>query len=408
MFANFTGWLLCFAALGIPFASRRIRHDPALARVTVFSLAVHQLVSFLQVFFKPLPTVDADAVAFNTYALGRGAEALEHVGYAEFLRDLYHVVAGSHLLGCQLSNLAFAISLVAFVELLVVLEREAHAPALMVMFACLPSCVLNTSVVLREAWQICCFLILLLAVVHYRRFDVSGLTLAGFASSLVLVFLHNVFPVIVAGVLGIGYFWASQPHRSKQAVRGGMVLCSLMLLPIVLPRLVERSAVVRMIQSGKILQYADNYQEGVNEGRSSFRARLDLSSPGRFLLSAPGLYATYLFAPFPWDIRGPKDLAGLLECFFRLCLFGSILLSLRDRCLPQRECALFLFVVFLVVEALWSTGTTNWGTAFRHRLVAYPIMVALGGPYLLARLADADGARELRARRARRLQPETA
>jgi hypothetical protein len=35
--------------------------------------------------------------------------------------------------------------------------------------------------------------------------------------------------------------------------------------------------------------------------------------------------------------------------------------------------------MFFALEMLWSFGTTNWGTAMRHHLLAYGVITILGG-----------------------------
>lgn len=37
------------------------------------------------------------------------------------------------------------------------------------------------------------------------------------------------------------------------------------------------------------------------------------------------------------------------------------------------------------MEAAWAAGTANWGTAFRHRLVAWGLLVAMAGKGWLLR-----------------------
>lgn len=40
-----------------------------------------------------------------------------------------------------------------------------------------------------------------------------------------------------------------------------------------------------------------------------------------------------------------------------------------------------LAIMFIAMEGIWSAGTANWGTAFRHRVVAWGLLVAVGGHF---------------------------
>ncbi len=48
-----------------------------------------------------------------------------------------------------------------------------------------------------------------------------------------------------------------------------------------------------------------------------------------------------------------------------------------------RSCYGFLFIAVLGMELGWALGTANWGTAIRHHVPGYSVIVLLGVPGLI-------------------------
>ncbi len=395
------GWLLFFVNLVLPLLSYRIRTRPSLARAVYVSLAFHQMISLVHVYVASLPMIDADAVRFHHSALTQN----HYIPYIAFLGSMYSGLGGSHLLGCQLSNTGFLVALYAFIELVERLGQSEHAPALVLMLSFLPSCALCTSGVLREVWQMGFFLIIVLAALELRQRMVGGWSLAGVLAAVMLVYLHNAFGLVILALVPGCFLWA---FREKKSVQALIVVAAILLAPLLAERLAANSRALQTVTEGRFLEYVDTYQEQVNVGRSQFAATLDLSSLEGFLRTGPIVWFSYLFSPFPWELRGFKDVLGSLESFFRIALVLGALVAVRRSAGEERARLFFLFILFLVMETVWAAGTSNWGTAFRHRLVAYPLLVILGGPVLLQWFRGGPGYLNLKARRERRLDRDPA
>lgn len=92
----------------------------------------------------------------------------------------------------------------------------------------------------------------------------------------------------------------------------------------------------------------------------------------------------FLFAPFPWMIGGLRDLLGFLEVInygilFVLFFIGTIKVWPKNK---QVVIACFLFAAALIVMFSW--GTTNYGTAWRHKQKILPYIVVISAPGLAA------------------------
>lgn len=384
---SFSGLALLAISVVLPFFSTKVRSSREVVRSVAIVLAANQVITLLQITAGPLPTVDADPMAFNAYASRTGAEHLGGNSYVNFLRNIYDVLGGSHLLGCEINQIGFSIALIFFLEIVFLLGFGSYAPKLVLIWGLLPSVLLNSSVVLREGLQMAGFMVLAWALLDIRRSGINKGSLLLFPASFALIELQNGFAPYLVLVLPIALLWAtgSRPWLVICALSGGVFVVVFFGGRIV-ERLERSSAVIRQVAQGEGLEYIGGYQHRVNQGRSDFATKLDVSSPGRLLKTGPVVAFQYFFAPMPWQVRGVLDLYGLFESLVRVSLFGYALIELRKSSGPRRQELLFLFALFLSMELVWAAGTSNWGTAFRHRVVAWGLLVCIGGPRLLAKL----------------------
>lgn len=347
------------------------------------SLLAHQVISILQVTIGPLPFVDSDPVDFQNYANGiSDAESrLVKLPYLVFLRWAYSAMDGSNLLGCEFSFLAFALTLIVLVTVMNDLKiQETKQAWLILLYSWLPSFALNTSVVLRESWQAFAFLLFsysLLAIRNEKYLKGSGLLSL---SILLMANLHNGLPAYVAAICPLALLWA---FSNKRAVQVAILIVGISFLGVfgkrVISSLKARSAALTSITSGEGLDYVNTYTKRVGDARSAFPVQISLGSPGAAVKTVPVVFAYYLFSPFPWDVKGPKDAYAFFESCLRIILFALAIYSII-KCRPEeRSKLLLLFFLLLSIELMWSAGTANTGTAVRHRVVGWAVLVTLGG-----------------------------
>jgi hypothetical protein len=391
-----SGFLLFLCAIYLPFRPSQVREDRQLWCAVFLVVALHQVATMLQVFVHSLPTVGVDPISFNSFAeLGKGR--LAHNTYAKFLHFVYVWFGGSHFLGCQISQIGFSVALAIFVKLASDLDLRPVAAPLVLIFGLPPSVVLNTSVVLREGIQVASFLGLASCLLAIRRGSSTPSTYHGLVICIcILTCIHNGFPPYLIGFLPIAFLWATRSApRTRFVVFAVTFLISLALGGTLWKSLERQSTVLSSMAQGRGLEYVSNYATKVETSRSEFLMTLDLSSPEGFFISAPVVTLEYLFAPMPWQIRGTIDLYAVFENMLRVLLFCGVYLEIRNAKGERKSELVFLFCMFLSLELVWAAGTANWGTAFRHRVVAWGLLVLLGGPRLLKKPASITGRRDL-------------
>lgn len=346
---------------------------------------MHQLASFCHVYIHLLPTVNVDSIYFNDFArifAETGSGPMSGMFYVRMVGYVYYFFGYSQFLGCQLSQVSFSISAIMFMKLWSLLELDfKRMPLALLIFGLLPSCVFTTAVTMRESFQMAGFLIFVYGFLRFRS-KTSGLNLAIVcAGSLWLLFFHNGFALFLVLAFPFGFVWAtgSRPERLLAATALAFAVLFLFGGPI-WKLMLDQSHALQQVAEGRGLEYIGNYAKQVFEGRTDFEIYLDLSSVGGFFTTAPIIYIYYLFSPLPWQIRGTIDLVGLLEGLVRMYLLFWAVVNARRLKGERGKIQIFLLLLFLLIEATWAAGTSNWGTAIRHRLVAWPLLVLLGMP----------------------------
>jgi hypothetical protein len=376
------GWLLCLATLSLPLLSSKVRTNQSLLLACWFALGLHHCAAILDCYFFRIPGGDGDAIQFQLTEAGE----LNTVPYSHFLGWVYHSVGTSQFLGCELSVVAFALSLLVFIQLVEWVGEERLCTPLVLMFGCLPSVVFHTSVTLRESYQI---LFVLLALWFLSQIEATPrrveLYVGFLLSTAILLKLQQGMKIYCLGSTAIAVSWVL---LGKARSRGMLlVLASLVfMLTLSLHRVwsdAQGDVSASALGSTQFIDYAAHYREGVSISRANYGIDLDISSPGGFLRTAPQIFVMYMLAPFPWQATGLKDLYALLESGFRVWLILNAWMRFRDVQGQQRRNFLLIFSLFLFLEMLWSLGTVNWGQAIRHRIVAYGFLLLLGGGNLI-------------------------
>lgn len=372
--------ILALVSSGIPFLSAKVRNNKHLALACFLVVVVRQLATVGQVLTGGLPTVDSDPIEFQLQAADNYGP-LARTWYGQFLVFFYSMFGASHFLGCELSQTAFSVGLLVFIELIHFFKVERHAGRLVLLFGLLPSVILNTSVTLREAYQVMAFLAFTLGLLRSIRDGLGSHTALIPVAALILTILHQGFTFLVLVLIPLGILWMARdrPHLFIGAIFGTVILVGLG-GNAMWSFLARDSVILQRIEAGEGIAYIDNYQEGVEKGRSTFGTMLDAKTPQGLISTGPIVLMNYLFAPFPWQVRGAKDVYGLFESAVRIYLFWHCISYLQKRSGPvPRRYRLLCFGLYILVEMMWAAGTANWGTAFRHRVVGYGLLVVLAG-----------------------------
>lgn len=347
-------------------------------------LGAHHVIALANSYMFRVPGAGPDTRRFH-YAAAHWevAHSLHGYTYTRALGALYEVFGESVFLGHQFSIMAFALSLIVFVELIYTLGQERHVFYLVLAFGLLPGPLIHTSLMLREPFQVLFFLLCIYLFVRIRQGENS---VATFVSALLAVVafstLHNGLAVF-APLFGVaGFLWALGARREVGILFGVALLATApLLLPKVIAKISEQSVQVERVVEGGGLEYIANYRELGEEGRTGYNISLNLSNPLLAASTVPAVLFAYFFLPMPWQVSSPLDVYAMLEGWLRGALFfGAYVYYKRGERLPEWA---FVFLSGLALEAMWGIGTFNWGQGLRHHVVAGGVFLLAGGGGLL-------------------------
>jgi len=349
--------------------------------VVIFLVQQAATIIHLYVYFLPVVGADSDAFHYGAYfLLNKGSTPLENTPYVQMLGFFYSLFGISKGIGCQLTHLAFGFCAVLFVEMTSLLgfSRQRIQAGLLI-FGLLPSCALHAAVTMRETYQAAGFLLFVYGALRLR---IKGMDIGFFSiglGALWLIFFHKGFALFLLLALPLSLTWATGTRINRMLATGAVVFVVLFLFGDNLWQLMlEKSYSLQVIVEGQGIEYIDNYADQVERGRSDFDVNLKLNSFYGFISTAPVVFIYYLFSPLPWQIGSSLDIEGFAESLLRMYLLLKSLVFIRKSSGEERKIRTFLVVIFLLMESTWAAGTSNWGTAVRHRLVAWPLLVVMG------------------------------
>jgi len=389
---DWAGWLLMLFSFSIVLMWKRVRSDTKLVLAIWFCIVSHHAVAFLNAYVGSAIGADVDALNFHASAVNLAAlpEPVWFFGvgnglvtYIHSLGLLYRAFGASLIFGGELSVLAFAMSCIVLVKLVDLLDLRRFRVGIILLFGLLPSAVIFMSVTLRESWQTLFFLLSVYWAIRLQKRP----------GILVLSFL--LMSVICLAVLHVGLFWYALylilvslcwgilGHKRKVSwtlplrflLAGSLVACIIVLA----------QKMGWYVSVENVLDGADNFRQNAStiDGRTTYGIMLDTSSVLGLVKTIPVVIVYYMFAPFPWQVENVVDIHALLESMLRFVLLLFAVFSWRRSSGEVRSYYSFLFIVVLGLELMWALGTINWGTAIRHHVPGYSVIVLLGAPGLI-------------------------
>lgn len=396
--ADWAGWVTLYGAFGVVPLFLSIKKRRIEISAIWLTILAHALIAAYNAYIQVIHGVDVDAAGFH-----RDASAIAVIGPWEFgmgsrfytliLAAAYSLGGVSVFLGEMTSVFAYALSCVALVRMLDLLKIERHRTACILLFGLHPALALFTSVTLREAWQILLFMQSAYSLLKFRVSAAPQALLWGLLGAGLMGCLHNGLIVYALFMIPLALFsrmgiktTLSLPRMIGLALTGTVAFG---LLAAALTGSLPYTPSLAKLSQGEALDYASTYrQKGEKGARAEYAVKLDAGSPVKFALSVPPVYAYYMLSPFPWQVRTGLDLFAALDGLLRLALLFFAFTALwkpppgTPAGIPR-----FLLILYFSMSALWAMGTINYGTAMRHHIVPYWILVVLGAPPLLDRAA---------------------
>jgi uncharacterized membrane protein len=123
----------------------------------------------------------------------------------------------------------------------------------------------------------------------------------------------------------------------------------------------------KIVERGSLLRAVVHYRHEVEERspRTSYNVALDPASLPRSMAALGLNYVYYLFKPYYADIGEKLDIVAFAASLGRLLLVIAIVVLIVLQKSGDRT-LLAIGTTYLLLTAVWSVGSTNYGQAFRH------------------------------------------
>ena len=405
---DLAGWLLLFSSFIVVMSFREVRKDRSVAITILFIVALHHLVAVTNAYIVSLHGI-GDTYGFILKA-STSADLGEMAGeiygnnsfdYIRILSIIYMILGTSHFLGEELSVLAFTFSCIVFIKMVNIINVRRHRVGLLMLYGLLPAVMLYTSVALREAFQL---LFLMLSVYFGLRIHIKpmkGAILFMVISILLVGVFHlglGMSAVVIVPMFLLWKPWGSSINKRYNILRKRFV--HVMLLIIFMSGgfycyTTEYSTTSTILAGFGVLK-RENPIESVKErvknrsntlknvlGRTNYDNQVDFSSVGSIAKTIMLILTNYLFSPYPWQIRSFVDIIPGFEVLIRFFLIVFSIKALYKSQDPQRRLYGLLLLVYFIITIIFAAGTANYGTAMRHNIISYWLIVLVGGSGLI-------------------------
>jgi hypothetical protein len=388
-------WAIC-----MPIFSRELRQDKYVLFGYWFVIFLHQVVALINVYIFETFGADRDAAHFHRLSEefaehGEWEFTTEARLYVQILGYVYRWFGTSHLLGEELSILAFSFSCVVLMKIIRLLGITRYKFYSLLAFGALPTMIFFGSITLREPYQVVFFM---LAVFFGLKMHFKGginIYIPAFVLSVsLLCVLHKGLIWYGLFIVPCFFIWSPRPTqhlgyvKKLRLVAFAMAPIALLGVVIVTAMLPSGSLYIRVMETG-FLDVIAGFRKGLilTPGRTTYGLTIDVTSNLMADYSCVKLYIYYLFAPFPWQIHSILDVYACMESFFRMILICFSVKQWRNAVGSQRRLFGLMLILFFSISFLFALGTANYGTAMRHHMLDWWIIVIIGIPELMTKLS---------------------
>ena len=120
------------------------------------------------------------------------------------------------------------------------------------------------------------------------------------------------------------------------------------------------------------------------DGQSAYLTGLKVNSVADMLWQLPIRMFYFLYSPFLWDIKSPSHIFGFIDGL--IYLYFSFLVFRNRQVIFSKPVCVQLFLIVVTLAIVFSFGTSNSGTALRHRAKFFEIIIILAAPFVFRKV----------------------
>ena len=334
--------------------------------------------------FYTLPMASADAISFHQSAILKlsNLSFLENIMdgwiYTSFLALLYYFLTPSILIASISSCILWLLSSVVLNKIFNLLEVS-HTNKLIAfaVYIFMPSSIIFTSLPLRESMELLIinlYIMYVILIIQNNKLIffpililLSALLFMLHSALILFTFFTSIFLLVVLSMKVINYFYKKE-LLFLYFFYTFFTLFSLAIIFLHVLDILPINIIFEFLQV-KI----SNYHMNVPISRTTYLYTVLVDNLFVYLFNS--LYF-YFFYPMPYYIQNFYDFIYFVENIIRIGLLGFIVNNffyLRKK----NSILIIVLLIYIILEMMWAIGTANWGTAARHHVVSYGLLVIL-------------------------------
>ena len=334
--------------------------------------------------FYTLPMASADAISFHQSAILKlsNLSFLENIMdgwiYTSFLALLYYFLTPSILIASISSCILWLLSSVVLNKIFNLLEVS-HTNKLIAfaVYIFMPSSIIFTSLPLRESMELLIinlYIMYVILIIQNNKLIffpililLSALLFMLHSALILFTFFTSIFLLVVLSMKVINYFYKKE-LLFLYFFYTFFTLFSLAIIFLHVLDILPINIIFEFLQV-KI----SNYHMNVPISRTTYLYTVLVDNLFVYLFNS--LYF-YFFYPMPYYIQNFYDFIYFVENIIRIGLLVFIVNNffyLRKK----NSILIIVLLIYIILEMMWAIGTANWGTAARHHVVSYGLLVIL-------------------------------
>lgn len=405
--SDLLGWL--GLSLGLVFTLILATRRPYLATVLVAAFSVRAGIALFHHYVFPLPDGVADAVRFELDAWGLATDNQQGLyfnypginsRFFPWCLSLIYLLTGRSILLLQaLSVFVGVLSVYAMWSLTNELWGRKEGVVAAWMLAVFPTVIMYSALPMREPYLMLFLLLGLTWVARWVRTNKGGSAVWAMLYFVVGMHFYSSMWLIILAFLSVVFLRGCYLHfhpilakRSHQLFITGLVIFFVSSAVFITSgvEIDKFGALGELIKVDRLVQYAHERQNLDGHLAGSRYPDWIIPENGFDLIWCLPLKTLYLlFSPLPWDVRTPSHLIGVFDGLLYLILIAAVVRGSRE--ISRNPSALTITLVIVPFLVAYGFGTSNFGTAIRHRTKVLAIFIALSSVVFMRLIVSCKG-----------------
>lgn len=326
-----------------------------------------------------LPNSGDDTKYFNFKATNYALNNVEYTGYSKILGIQYKLFGANRFVG-QYFNLLISIAtiLITFmiIDLMIANNKVKKMAYLLICF--LPNTIVLSVILLRES--LIEFLITISLFYYLKWWKKNGVINVIIAILFIIAasYLHSGVVFISLGYIICYIFFSNEDRKIKIGLMQ-FILVIVLMVPAFVAVHSANSFFLPYLAGINSVEDVSSKVSGYELGGSVYLTdSSNLNSLSDLIMITPLRFLYFIISPAPWKWRGFQDiLAFMTSSLFYVYTSIKVVKMIFEKDKSNRNLIISIIIILLLVLFVYSWGTSNSGTALRHRekFVSYFILL---------------------------------